>query len=129
MIDTNGRRRFLKQAAASTAIGLSLPASSVLGANDRVRLGIIGPGSRGQELIKDALKVPNVELVAMADAFTLRLEQVKQLAPGAKGFNDHRRVLDMKDVDAILVATPLHCHARHFLDTIAAGKDLYCERR
>ena len=49
-------------------------------------------------------------------------------APGAKGFNDHRRLLDMKDVDAVLVATPLHCHARHFLDTIAAGKDLYCEK-
>jgi predicted dehydrogenase len=128
MTDTTGRRRFLKQAAASTAIGLSLPASSVLGANDRVRLGIIGPGSRGQELIKDALKVPNVELVAMADAFTRRLDQVKLLAPAAKGFNDHRRLLDLKDVDAVLVATPLHCHARHFLDTIAAGKDLYCEK-
>jgi len=128
MSQQNERRRFLKQAAATAAVGLALPRSSVLGANDRVRLGIIGPGSRGQELIKAALKVPNVELAAMADVFTLRLDEVKAVSPSTKGFNDHRRLLDLKDIDGVLVATPLHCHARHFLDTVAAGKDLYCEK-
>jgi predicted dehydrogenase len=122
------RRRFLKEAAAGTAAGLVLPASHVLGANDRVRLGIIGPGARGQELMKDFLNVPNIEFVAAADVFTRRHDETKKLIPGIKTFSDHRQVLDVKDIDAVIVATPLHCHARHFLDAIAAGKDLYCEK-
>ena len=122
------RRQFLKQAAASAAIGLALPGSRVLGANDRVRLGIIGPGARGQELMKEFLRVADVEFVAAADVFTRRHEEAKRLAPTAKTFDDYRRLLDLKDVDAVIVATPLHCHSRHFLDTLAAGKDLYCEK-
>jgi predicted dehydrogenase len=122
------RRRFLKQAAAGAAAGLVYPSSRVLGANDRVRLGIIGPGARGQELMKDALRLENVEFVAVADVYTRRHEEAKKLAPDVKAFTDHRRLLDLKDIDAVLVATPLHCHARHFLDTLAAGKDLYCEK-
>src|SRR5215207_6580366 len=118
------RRQFLKEAAAGTAISLAYPTSRVLGANDRVRLGIIGPGARGQELMKEFLKVPNVEFVAVADVYARRHEEAKQIAPAGKAFDDHRRLLDIKDVDAVIVATPLHCHARHFLDTIAAGKDL-----
>jgi predicted dehydrogenase len=122
------RRQFLKEAAAGTAIGLAYPAGRVLGANDRVRLGIIGPGARGQELMKEFLRVPNVEFVAAADVFTQRHEEVKSLAQNIKTYIDHRQLLDSKDVDAVIVATPLHCHSRHFLDTIAAGKDLYCEK-
>jgi predicted dehydrogenase len=125
---STNRREFIKQVAASAAVGLTLPTSHVLGANDRVRLGIIGPGARGKELMKEFLKAPNVEFVAAADVYTLRLEEVKQVAPQAKTVADHRRLLDMKEVDAVIVATPLHCHTRHFLDTLAAGKDLYCEK-
>jgi predicted dehydrogenase len=122
------RRQFIKQAAASAALGLVYPSGHVLGANDRVRLGIIGAGARGQEIMKQALQLPNVEFVAIADVYTRRHEEGQKIAPGAKVFTDHRRLLDMKDVDAVLVATPLHCHSRHFLDTIAAGKDLYSEK-
>jgi predicted dehydrogenase len=122
------RREFIKQATATAAIGLAYPGSRVLGANDRVRLGIIGPGARGQELMKEFLKVPNIEFVAAADVYTRRHEEATKLAPTAKTFADHRRLLDLKDLDAVIVATPLHCHARHFLDTLAAGKDLYCEK-
>jgi len=123
-----GRREFLKQAAAGAAIGLAYPSARVLSSNERVRLGIIGPGARGQELMKEFLKDPNAEFVAAADVFTRRLEEAKKLAPGLRAFDDHRRLLDLKDVDAVIVATPLHCHAKHFLDTLAAGKDLYCEK-
>ena len=122
------RREFLKQASVSAAVGLMYPSARVLGANDRVRLGIIGPGARGQELMKEYLKVPNVEFVAAADVYTRRHEEAKKLAPGARTVTDHRQLLDLKDVDAVIVASPLHCHARHFLDTLAAGKDLYCEK-
>ena len=132
------RRDFLKQAAASTtigALGLTRSTARILGANDRVRLGIIGPGARGQELMREFVKAPNIEFVALADAYTGRADQVKKLltetgqdVTNLKTFSDHRKLLEMKDLDAVIVATPLHCHARHFVDTLAAGKDMYCEK-
>ena len=126
--NTIDRRRFLKQAAAGAAIAFTYPSGRIRGANDRVRLGIIGAGARGQELMREFLSVPNVEFVAVADVYTRRHEEAKQFASGLKSFDDHRRLLDLKDVDAVIVATPLHCHSRHFLDTLAAGKDLYSEK-
>src|SRR5437879_11807334 len=126
---TIGRRQFLANtAAAGAAVWVMSPMARVLGANDRLRLGLIGGGARGQELLSQALKLPNVELVAVADVYTRRHDEVRRVAPAARAFSDHRRLLDLKDVDAVLVASPLHCHARHFLDTIAAGKDLYAEK-
>jgi predicted dehydrogenase len=125
---TIGRRQFLGRTAAAAAVWTMSPAARVLGANDRVRLGVIGPGARGQELIAQALKLPNVELVAIADVFTRRHDEVRKVVPAVRAYSDHRRLLDLKDVDAVLVASPLHCHARHFLDTLAAGKDLYAEK-
>jgi len=74
------------------------------------------------------LRVPNVQLVAIADIYSRRREEAKKLAPGIQTLDDHRRLLDMKDVDGVLVASPLHIHARHFLDALAAGKDLYSEK-
>lgn len=122
------RRKFLKQAAVGGAFSFVYPAGRILGAGDRVRLGIIGAGGRGQELIKEFSHVPNAEFVAVADVYTRRHEEAKAMVPQIKSVSDHRRLLDMKDIDAVIVATPLHCHARHFLDTVAAGKDLYCEK-
>ena len=122
------RRQFLKSAAASAAAVAVLPTHHVLGANDRVRLGAIGFGARGQEDMREALKLTNVEFVAAADVYNRRQDEARQLAPQVKVFTDHRRLLDLKEVDAVIVASPLHCHARHFLDTISAGKDLYSEK-
>ena len=124
------RRQFIKQAAlAGATIGLTSYATNrVLGANDRVRLGIIGCGARGQEDLKEVLKLPNVDFVASADVYTRRHDEARQIAPAVKTFTDHRRLLALKDLDAVIVASPLHCHARHFIDTIAAGKDLYSEK-
>ncbi len=122
------RREFLKGAAASAAAIAVLPTSRVLGANDRVRLGAIGFGGRGQEDMREALKLANIDFVAVADVYNRRHAEAKHLAPGVKTFTDHRRLLDLKDVDAVIVASPLHIHGRHFLDTVAAGKDLYCEK-
>jgi predicted dehydrogenase len=119
----------MKQAAlAGAAIGLASSTKRVLGANDRVRLGAIGFGARGQEDMREALKLPNVEFVTAADVYNRRHAEARQLAPGVKTFTDHRRLLDLKDVDAVIVASPLHIHGRHFLDTVAAGKDLFCEK-
>src|SRR5207244_1956705 len=95
---------------------------------DRGRVGVIGAGARGLDPVRQALKTPNTELIAVADVYTRRHDEARNLVPGVRAFSDHRRLLDLKDVDAVLVASPLHCHARHFLDTIAAGKDLYSEK-
>jgi predicted dehydrogenase len=121
------RRDFLKQAAIGTAAMMVYP-SRVLGANDRVRVGMIGVGGRGQELLRQVIAVPNAELVAIADIYPRRFDEAKKYAPNIKTFSDHRQLLEQKDIDAVLVASPLHIHTRHFLDTLAAGKDLYSEK-
>src|ERR1700687_147267 len=124
----NTRRDFIKRSALWTAALVVYPNSRVLGANDRVRVGMIGVGGRGQELLKQVLGVPGAQLVAIADVYTRSRDEAKQMAPGIQTLDDHRRLLDMKDIDAVIVASPLHIHARHFLDTLAAGKDLYSEK-
>jgi predicted dehydrogenase len=126
------RRRFLGQVplsiAAGAAVAHALAPERVLGANDRIRIGIIGAGARGKEDLKAAIAIPNVECVAMADVYTRRHDEVRSFVPHIETYVDYRRLLDRKDIDAVLVASPLHLHAPHFLDTIAAGKDLYSEK-
>ena len=78
--------------------------------------------------MKEFIEAPNAEFVAAADVYTRRHEEVKKFGAAIKAFKDHRSLLEQKDVDAVIIATPLHCHARHFLDTLAAGKDMYCEK-
>jgi predicted dehydrogenase len=122
------RRSFLKQAALGTAAVLAYPTSRLLGANDRVGVGMIGVGDRGNDLLGQIRSVHGVELVAMADVYSRRRDEAKNKVPGIQTFDDHRRLLDLKAIDAVIVASPLHIHARHFLDTLAAGKDLYSEK-
>ena len=124
----NTRRDFVKQSVLGTAALLAYPPARVLGANDRVRVGMIGVGGRGQELLKQVLELPDIQLVAIADVYSRRREEAKKTAPGIQTLDDHRRLLDMHDIDGVIVASPLHIHARHFMDTLAAGKDLYAEK-
>ncbi|HEX8986093.1 MAG TPA: Gfo/Idh/MocA family oxidoreductase [Bryobacteraceae bacterium] len=106
--------------------GLAL-SSRILGANDRIRIGMIGPGFRGVQLI-GAMKEPNAEFVAFADAYTGRLDIAKKLAPGAKTYLDYRYLLDDKNVDAVVISTPQHLHAEHFVAALGAGKHVYQEK-
>ena len=128
----SSRRTFIKQglggSAALVAAGWMPASSRVLGANDRVRFGLIGGGDRGQQIFRAALHVPNVEAVAVADIYTRRLEEVKQIVPGIKTYPDFRQLLDDKGVDAVLIATPQHQHALNFVPAIKAGKDIYQEK-
>src|SRR5271169_6017375 len=104
------RRTFLKQAALGTAAVLAYPTSKVLGANDRIRVGMIGVGDRGNDLLGQIRAVHGVEVVAMADVYSRRRDQAKSKVPGIQTFDDHRRLLDMNDLDAVIVASPLHIH-------------------
>src|SRR2546421_12664379 len=87
-----------------------------------------GVGGSRQIMLKQVLGVPNAQLVAIAVVYTRSRDEYRQMAPGIQTLDDHRRLLDMKYIDAVIVASPLHIHARHFLDTLAAGKDLYSEK-
>jgi predicted dehydrogenase len=118
------RREFFSGVAA----GGLLPSARVLGANDRVRFGLIGPGSRGLEILRAALGCPNVEAVAVADVYARRLEAAQAVAPGIKTYRDFRRLLDDRTIDAVLIATPQHQHVLNFVPAMQAGKDVYQEK-
>jgi predicted dehydrogenase len=119
------RRHFIRSAA--TGIG-TLAASRVLGANDRVRLGIIGIGDRGTQITREAIACPNTDFVAFADIYTRRLEDAKKLAPNAKTYLDYRHLLEDKSIDAVLIATPQHLHCECFVAAMQAGKHVYQEK-
>lgn len=97
--------------------------------NDRVRVGVIGPGSRGKELIRQLLRTPGAEIAAVADIYEPRFAQVNQLV-GQKvpAYGDYRELLARKDLDAIFVATPLSLHAEHVTAAIQSGRPVYGEK-
>ncbi|MBS1833199.1 MAG: Gfo/Idh/MocA family oxidoreductase [Acidobacteria bacterium] len=120
------RRNFLgKVTGIAGAVSAAGPA---MGANDKIRLGIIGIGDRGTELVHQAMSIPGVEMVAFADVYTRRLEAAKRIAPNAQTYMDHRRLLDDKSIDAVIIATPQHLHCEHFVNTLGAGKHVYQEK-
>src|SRR5258708_40296891 len=123
----DSRRKFIGAFASGLAGTLALP-KGVLGANDRIRAGIIGIGHRGTEITRWAMQCPNVDFVAFADVYTRRLENAKKLAPDAATYLDHRRLLDDKSIDAVLIATPQHLHCEHFTHSMQAGKHVYQEK-
>ena len=98
-------------------------------ANQKIRLGLIGAGGMGSGDTQYALSLPDVELTAVADIYSGRLERAKQRW-GASLFTtrDYREVLARKDVDAVIVATPDHWHSRITIEALEAGKDVYCEK-
>ena len=100
----------------------------VLGANDRIRFGLIGPGARGMEIFQAAMRCPNVEAAAVADVYTGRFNAAKALVPQIKTYRDFRQLLDDKTIDAVLIATPQHQHVLSFVPAIQAGKDVYQEK-
>ncbi|MDQ6678253.1 MAG: Gfo/Idh/MocA family oxidoreductase [Acidobacteriota bacterium] len=120
------RRNFIGKVASGLAG--TIAASSVLGANDRVRLGIIGAGDRGMQDVRDAMACPNTEFAAFCDVYTKRLEDAKAVAPNAKTYLNYRDMLDDRSLDAILIATPQHLHAEHFVASLEAGKHVYQEK-
>jgi predicted dehydrogenase len=122
-------RRDLFRAAAGGAMAMSAASyAQVRGANDKVRLGVIGYGSRGSNVMSQFQKNSTVSVGAICDVYSQRVDEGLQAAPGAKGYIDHRKLLDEAGVDAVLIATPDHWHAGIVIDAANAGKDIYVEK-
>jgi predicted dehydrogenase len=147
------RREFLKKSGqAGIAAWTAVSAAQVRGANDRLRIGVIGCGGRGrfdarlmrgtpEDIQAEAaasyrngnmdprLKEPrNVEIAALCDVYESKMTAAKNWAPQAKTYADFRKLLDDKEVDAVIVATPDHWHAQITILACEAGKDVYVEK-
>jgi predicted dehydrogenase len=121
------RRTFVQGSAAAvlTAAGYE----RVLGANDRVGIGFIGYGLIGKRHVLDFKEQPDADLIAVAEVHRGRLEEAKGLIGGSvKGHGDFRKLLDDRDVQAVVVSTPDHWHALMTMMACAAGKDVYVEK-
>ena len=125
------RRQFIKRVVQTGAVvsATALSGKDVLGANERVRVGLIGCGGRGMFDAKLMRDVPNAEFVAVCDLYPPHLAKAKEWAgTSAKEFKDFRRLLEQKDIDAVLIATPDHWHAIPTVLACQAGKDVYVEK-
>jgi predicted dehydrogenase len=145
---TTNRRKFLKEsiAAGSAAAGLSLlspkqtraqsaaSTGNILGANDRIRVGLIGCGGQGSGDLRAMLRIKNIECVALCDvddtqsAKTLKAVGDQYSQQPALVTRDFRKVLEQKDLDAVIIGTPDHWHALPTVMACQAGKDVYVEK-
>lgn len=121
----SSRRSFLIGSALTAAAS-----SSAVGANERIRVGFIGAGSRGSYMATVAEEFEDCQILAMCDVYKPTLEKA---AAGLKvskpeTYGDYRRVLERKDLDAVYIATPDHWHAQMIIEASQAGKDIYCEK-
>jgi len=119
---------FNRREAVKVAGWSALSYSKVMGANDRIGVGVVGVGNRGSYVMSLFQKNQDVDLRAICDVYAVRTDKALQRAPNAKGFADHRRLLEMKELDALLIASPDHWHKDHAIDAMEAGKDVYVEK-
>ena len=156
-MENQTRRNFLKSTAVLTA-GLTAAAGanvfaapvpgSVLGANDKIRMGFIGIGNRGTELLGLFMQQPDCEVAALCDIYEPYLQRDRskvnqrwidlleskvpkmgeQFPTKPKTFTDFRKLLEDKSIDAVCIATPDHWHACQTIAAIKAGKDVYVEK-
>src|SRR5436190_7399863 len=126
------RREFVKTSAlvaGSVSLASVIP-SSAFGANDRIRIGVIGCGGQGTGHVGSLVKrstEDNVSVVAVSDVYQRRVTRAKNICQG-DGYLDYRKLLERKDIDAVLIATPDHWHAKISIDAMESGKHVYCEK-
>lgn len=133
------RRDFLRRSAIGTAavsmvgVGtLRCARARVLGANDRINIGMIGVGGRGRAIMGELMSLAksdefNIAVVAVCDVYARRVQEAAKRA-GAKPYREYTDLLGHPDLDAVAIATPDHWHARMTIDAMKAGKDVYCEK-
>jgi len=122
------RREFLRGTGKSAAALTAASYARVMGANEKVNLGVIGPGARGRHVMELFQKDSRVQVTALCDIYARQLDEALSLAPGAKTYKDHRKFLEHRELDVVLNATPDHWHATTTKDALNAGKDVYVEK-
>ena len=132
------RREFLKRlavVAGSTALLAEMPWYSPLRAepvsdapSNRVRIGLVGVGSRGSFLLSHLLRTPGVEIAALCDDYDPHLNAGVAKVPSAKGFSDFRKMLELPNLDGVLIALPLNLHSQMTIAAMSAGKHVFCEK-
>ena len=126
------RRHFIKTST-MVAGALSFPRSSyasILSANDRIRFAVIGCGGMGTGHLGSLVKrseADNIKVLAVSDVYQRRLTRAKGICQG-DGYPDYRKLLDRKDIDAVLIATPDHWHSKIAIDAMDSGKHVYVEK-
>ncbi|SBW03751.1 Gfo/Idh/MocA family oxidoreductase [uncultured Dysgonomonas sp.] len=129
------RRYFLKKMgmAGASALFVSSPWLSVFSEvkhteKSVIKVGIVGPGSRGRHLMSFLVNNPKADIVALCDIYQPSLDEALKMVPKAKTYTDYRRMLEDKSIDAIVIATPLNTHCQIALDAFDAGKHVFCEK-
>ena len=119
------RRDFARSAGLATALSYS----RIMGANDRVRMGYIGLGNRGDQVHDAFLEHGDQQTVAVCDLRDDYMDfAIKKSRATPRKYSEYKKLLDDKDVDAVVIATPDHWHAMMFVDACRAGKDVYVEK-
>ncbi|HMF14682.1 MAG TPA: Gfo/Idh/MocA family oxidoreductase [Gemmataceae bacterium] len=129
------RRYFLGASAAALAAPLLRAEGKKVAANDKVRVALVGCGGMGRANLSDFMKVPEFEIVGLCDPDPKQIEgamndvkKANRPTEQVKTESDFRRVVDRKDLEAVIVGTPDHWHAYVLIAACAAGKDVYCEK-
>jgi predicted dehydrogenase len=122
---SHSRREFLK---ATAGLAMLAPAARVLGANDRVAVAVIGVGKKGSQHVGVFSQLPGARLVALCDVDPKHLEEQVGRVEGVSSATDPRKILERKDIDAVVIATPDHWHALLAIWACQAGKDVYVEK-
>ncbi len=126
MSDKLSRRSFVQT---GTAAVVAASAAKVVGANERIRVGFIGTGNRGDQLLRPTLKEKDAEVVAVCDVYDRYLERAAERVGGdVLQTKDFRRLIERDDIDALFIATPDHWHAIQTVQACDAGKDVYVEK-
>ncbi|MBC8002020.1 MAG: Gfo/Idh/MocA family oxidoreductase, partial [Opitutaceae bacterium] len=122
------RRRFLQQSSlAAAGLGLAGCTTSTrkVSANDKLNIGVVGTANQANWNLG---QIAHQNIVALCDVDDTFLAAASQKYPGAKTYNDFRRLIDQRDIDAILVATPDHTHAVATVAALRSGRHVYCEK-
>jgi predicted dehydrogenase len=122
------RRTFVKGLAAAGTGIMAVSAARIPGANEQVRVAVLGMGGRGAGHFKSLQGIPGVKVVALCDADTAHLARYKKKDPELRLEQDYRKILEMKDVDAVTIAAPNHWHAAMTVFACQAGKHVYVEK-
>lgn len=134
------RRDFLKGSSAATLAALAGGTPLVLSvaqgqeakaaktqSGQTVKVAVIGCGAWGREILNTLARMPSVEVVALADTYPAMVRRAKTAAPGAETFSDYTKILENKDIQGVIVATPSHQHKDVVVAALKAGKHVYCE--